>query len=73
MSTAHNIDILNCYEIWTKIKDFHNKTEEIQKKKKGSLEKVKRSKYLDYWGPRLKAAKEDTANKFNLIYSRKRN
>ena len=69
MSTTHNIDIHNYNDIWTDIKDYHDKTVEIQKKKKGSLEKVKRSVYLNYWGPRLKAYKEDTAYKFNLMYS----
>ena len=28
--------------------------------------------YLNYWGPRLKAIKEDTAYKFNMICSRNR-
>jgi hypothetical protein len=72
LSTIHNIDIHNYNDIWTDIKNYHNKTVEIQKKKKGSLEKVKRSLYLDYWGPRLKAYKEDTAYKFNLLYFRNR-
>lgn len=72
LSTIHGIDIHNYNEIWTEIKNYHNKTVEIQKKKKGSLEKVKRSKYLNYWGPRLKAYKEDTAYKSNLIHSRNR-
>ena len=69
LSAVHNIDITNCGEIWTKIKDYHDKAEEIQKKKKGSLEKVKRSKYLNYWGPRLKAIQEDTACKFDIMCS----
>ena len=72
MSTAHNIDIPNYIEIWTEIKNYHDKTVKIQKKIKGSLEKVKRTKYLYYWGPRLKAIREDTAHKFNIMYSRNR-
>ena len=69
MSAAHNIDLHSCKEIWTNIKIYHDKAVQKQKEKKGSLEKVKRTKFLNYWGPRLKALKEDTAYKFNLIYS----
>jgi hypothetical protein len=68
ISTAHNIDLHSCKEIWSDIKIFHNKAVEKQKKTKGSLEKVKRTIFLRYWGPRLRAYKDDTAYKFNLIY-----
>ena len=46
LSTAHGIDIHTYNEIWTEICSYHDKTVEIHKKKKGDLEKVKRSKYL---------------------------
>jgi endonuclease/exonuclease/phosphatase family metal-dependent hydrolase len=70
ISAVHNVSIYGCNEIWAGIKKYHDKTVEIQKKKKGSIEKVKRTKYLEYWGPRLKAMIEDTAYKINLIYTR---
>jgi len=72
LSTAHGIDIHTYNEIWTEIKSYHDKTVEIHKKKKGDLEKVKRSKYLNFWGPRLKAYREDTEYKFKLVQSRNR-
>jgi urease gamma subunit len=70
MSSVHNVSIYGCNEIWADIKKYHDKTVEIQKKKKGSIEKVKRTKYLDYWGPRLKAMMNDTVYKISLVYSR---
>ena len=36
---------------------------------KRQFREVKRTKFLTYWGPKLKALKEDTAYKFNLVYS----
>ena len=71
MSIVHNTDIYGYKEIWTDIKDYHSRAVEIQKKKtKNKIMKVKRTKYLEYWKPRLKALREDTANKFNRAYIR---
>jgi hypothetical protein len=70
MIAVHNVSIYGCNEIWADIKKYHDKTVEILKKKKGSIEKVKRTKYLDYWGPRLKAMVNDTVYKINLVYTR---
>ena len=33
--------------------------------------KVKRTKYLEYWGPKLQALKEDTAKKYERTKSRR--
>ena len=35
MSAAHNIDIYSCNEIWTNIKNYHDKAVQKQKKKRG--------------------------------------
>ena len=43
--------------------------EENQKKKKTIL-KTKRNKYLEYWKPKLIRLKEYTEEKFNLVYNR---
>ena len=56
-------------KIWELIKEYYDKAEEMQKKKKTIL-KVKRTKYLEFWKPRLKALKEDTDEKFNRLYIR---
>ena len=66
MSTVHKIEILDCKEIWTSIKDFHNETVERQRKK-NRIMKVKRSVYLNYWGSRLRNIKEDTKVKFDAL------
>ena len=67
MNTRHNTDIYDYKEIWASIKDYHDRTVQIQKKK-NRIMKVKRTKYLEYWGPRLKLLKEDTAKKFGLLF-----
>ena len=67
MNTLHNIDILDYKEIWTSIKSYHDRTVQLQKKD-STIMKVKRTKYLEYWGPKLKQLKEDTANKFGQAY-----
>ena len=67
MSTAHNIEILGCKEIWECIKEHHEKVVKKQKEK-SSIMKVKRIKFLKYWEPRLKALKEDTDAKFEEVY-----
>ena len=69
MSTAHNVDVYDYNEVWTSIKNYHDKTVQVQEKK-SSIFKVKRTVYLEYWGPRLKQLKEDTAYKFNLVYTK---
>ena len=71
MSTVHNIDIHGYKEIWASIKSYHEKTVQLQKKK-STIQKVKRTKYLEYWGPRLKQVREETAFNFNLIYTKHR-
>ena len=71
MNTRHNTDIFDYKEIWESIKNYYDKTVQLQKKK-NKIMKVKRTKYLEYWGPRLKQLKEDTVNKFNLIYAKLR-
>ena len=71
MSTVHNIDILNCKEIWEGIKEYHVETVRRQKKKKNSIMKVKRTVYLEYWGPRLKYFKDDTNTKFEKLYPKR--
>jgi len=70
MEIIHKTEIFSYKEIWSLIKNYQDEVEEIQKKKKTIL-KVKRSKYLDYWKPKLKALKEDTNEKFKLIYALK--
>ena len=69
MVSNHSIDIYNYKELWDNIKEFQDITEEMHQKKK-TIMKVKRTKYLEYWKPRLKAVKEDTEAKFKLIYMR---
>ena len=70
MSVFHNIDIHGCYQIWKSIKNSHDRTVQIRKKKNKNVEKVKRTIYLDYWKPKLKSIKEDTDYKFGLIYKK---
>ena len=71
MSTAHDIDIFGCKEIWSGIKDYHNEAVKRQEKK-NSIMKVKRTVFLEHWGPRLKSIKEDTTTKFDRLYSDRR-
>ena len=71
MSTVHNIDILDCKEIWKCIKEYHDGMVRRQKKKKNSIMKVKRTVYLDYWKPKLKVFKEDTNTKFEALYPKR--
>ena len=70
MSTTHNIDIFDYTEVWTSIKKFHDRTVELHKKKKSNIYKVKRTVFLEYWSPRLKQLKEDTAYQFSMAYGK---
>ena len=69
MSRVHNIDIHGYKEIWANIKNYHERTLQAAKKK-SCWQKVKRIKYLEYWEPRLRQVKEETAYKFDLVYAR---
>jgi hypothetical protein len=70
MSNVHNIDIFDCKELWECIKEYYDVTVRKQKKK-SSIKKVKRTEFLKYWEPRLKALKEDTTTKFDKIYPKR--
>jgi len=70
METFHNTEIYNYKTLWTDIKRTHEAFVMEQRKKKSSIFKVKRTKFLEYWKPRLHALVEDTTNKFKLIYIR---
>ena len=65
------VDIHGYKEIWANIKRYHEKTLELQKKKNG-IQKVKITKYLEYWRSRLKQVKEETEFKFDLVYKKSR-
>ena len=69
MSSQHKVDIYDYKEIWENIKNYHDRAVRIQRKK-SRIMKVKRTEFLEYWEPRLKQLKEDTANKYDLLYAR---
>jgi hypothetical protein len=69
MSEVHNIDIHGYYKIWASIKSFHDRSVQIQKKK-SNIQKVKRTEYLEHWGPKLRQVREETEYQFNLIYTK---
>ena len=67
MDINHKVDIYNYKKIWENIKEYQDDIEEKQKKKNKIL-KVKRTKYLEYWKPKLKALKDDTNEKFKRLF-----
>ena len=52
---------------WENIKEYH-KVELEKHEKKKTIQKIKRTVFLEFWKPILKNIKEETDEKFEKIY-----
>ena len=69
METFHHTEVFNYKEVWENIKGVHENLVGKQRKKSRILS-VKRTRFLEFWKPRLETLYEDTATKFKSIYKR---
>ena len=53
MKEAHQTKITSCKEIWENIKEYH-KVELEKHEKKKTIQKIKRTVFLEFWKPILK-------------------